>query len=68
MDTVVGLRWLLSLLRTEQPCDAQPPAPAQVKELLAKGAKLEAVDFRPWTALHYAAHQGHVAVVRGPPG
>ena len=68
VETVVGLRWLLSLLRTEQPCDAQPPAPAQVKELLAKGANTEAVDFKGKTALHYAARSGHDAVVREPPG
>ena len=67
-DTVLGLRWLLSLLRTYHPRAAQLLAPPQVRELLAKGAKIEAVDKDGKTALHLAAWSGHVAVVREPPG
>ena len=63
---VVCLRWLLRLLRTYQPCDAQPTAPPQVSELLEKGAKIEAVDKEEvgWTALHLAAVRNDVAAVR----
>ena len=68
VDTVVGQRWLLSLLRTEQPCDAQPAVLAQVSELLAKGANFKAVNQNSRTALHIAAFYGHEAVVREPPG
>ena len=39
---MVGLRWLLSLLRTCQPCDAQSTGPAQVCELFDNGAKNDA--------------------------
>ena len=81
VDTVLGLQWLPRLLCTYQPYDPQLAAPTQVRELLAKGAKIEAVckyDIKDvfgrtsikdsWTALHLAAKKGHVAVVREPPG
>ena len=68
MNTVLGFRWLLSLLRTEQPCDAQPAVLAQVTELLAKGANKEAVEKDGKNALHAAAKAGHAAVVRELPG
>ena len=53
--------WKLSMLRTCQPCDGQPPGPAQVRELLAKGANTEAVDKDGLTALYLAALNGHEA-------
>lgn len=31
--------------------------------LLSAGADLYGVDFRQWSALHYAAYNGHAAVV-----
>ena len=58
-----GLRWLVRLLRTYRLCDAQPRAPAQVQELLEKGANIEAVDNYGLTALHNAASNGHKEVV-----
>ena len=45
-----------------------------MRELLAKGANIEAVNNDDWTvtyggtALHLAADSGHEAVVREPPG
>ena len=63
---MVGLRWLLSLLRTCRPCDAQRTVLAQVRELLDKGANIEAVVGS--TALNIAAEKGYDAVVREPPG
>ena len=45
-----------------------PRLPAQVRELLAKGANIEAVDKYGKTALHLAARRGHDAVVRERPG
>ena len=63
----MGLLWLLRVLRTSQPCAAQPTVVAQVRELVAKGANTEAVDEDGLTALHTAALSGHDAVVREPP-
>ena len=39
-----------------------------MRELLAKGANCKAVDNDGETALHFAARNGHEAVVREPPG
>ena len=39
-----------------------------MRELLAKGAKIEAVDKDGKTALIFALSNGHMAVVREPPG
>ena len=55
----MGLRSLLI-----QPCDAQIRVPPEVRKLLAKGAKVEAVNKDGTTALHIAANRGHHVVVR----
>ena len=66
VDTVVGLRSLLSFASHTPSSFATPSprAPPQVRELLAKGANIEAVDKDGRTALHNAASRGHDAVVR----
>ena len=71
---IVWVRWWAcggcsSFLRTYPPGDAEPTAPPQVRDLLAKGADIEAVAEKGGcTALHVAAMIGREAVVREPSG